>query len=139
MEHKQILEETYNKALVSGCKNCGLKKETQKQIEEIVSRSEANKGILTVLITLIAHKIAVPAQDIRYHQAQMKGGFSGRGIDTAIITPFMKEHSFPAMAESGWLTRSLEQPLPYDMDYPGKIRPENIKTAFLSIIIFWEW
>jgi DNA (cytosine-5)-methyltransferase 1 len=38
------------------------------------------------------------------------------------------------MAESGWLTRSLEQNMPYDEDYPGKISPKTLKNAFLSII-----
>lgn len=38
------------------------------------------------------------------------------------------------MAESGWLTRSLEQAHPYDLNYPGKIRPKSVKTAFLQVI-----
>ena len=38
------------------------------------------------------------------------------------------------MAESGWLTRSLEQKVPYDSDYPGAIKPATLKTAFLSAI-----
>ena len=46
----------------------------------------------------------------------------------------MKRVHFPAMAESGWLTRSLEQAHPYDLEYPGSIRPREIKTAFLSIV-----
>lgn len=103
-------------------------------IEAIVERSEANKGIVTVLVTLLTHKIVEPTQDIRYHQAQLENGFSGRNIDKAVITPFMKSVSFPAMAESGWLTRSLEQAHPYTLDYPGKITPANIKTAFLGIV-----
>ena len=73
-------------------------------------------------------------QDIRYHQAQQENGFAGRSIDKDIVTPFMKSVSFPAMAESGWLTRSLEQPHPYTLDYPGKIKPDAVKTAFLEII-----
>ena len=73
-------------------------------------------------------------KDIRYHQAQQKNGFAGRSIDKEVITPFMKSVSFPAMAESGWLTRSLEQPHPYTLDYPGKIKPDTVKRAFLEII-----
>lgn len=46
----------------------------------------------------------------------------------------MKSVDFPSMAESGWLTRSLEQSLPYNLDYPGKIKPKEIKKAFLEII-----
>ena len=89
---------------------------------------------MTVLITLLTHKIVDNKQDVRYHQAQLKNGFAGRGIDTEFITPFMKSVNFPAMSESGWLTRSLEQPHPYTLDYPGKIRPDTVKRAFLEII-----
>lgn len=63
----------------------------------------------------------------------MDSGYSGRGIDTRYITPFMKEMGFPAMAESGWLTRSLEQNLPYDFNYPGKIKTVILKSAFLYL------
>ncbi len=38
------------------------------------------------------------------------------------------------MAESGWLTRSLEQSHPYTLDYPGAITPQKIKMQFLEII-----
>jgi len=40
------------------------------------------------------------------------------------------------MAESGWLTRSLEQPYPYTLDYNGKISNTIVKNAFLNIIDF---
>jgi len=43
---------------------------------------------------------------------------------------------FPAMAESGWLTRSLEQKVPYDLNYSGAIRPDSLKSAFLQTIDF---
>jgi DNA (cytosine-5)-methyltransferase 1 len=38
------------------------------------------------------------------------------------------------MAESGWLTRSLEQPYPYTLNYNGKINNKTVKNAFLEII-----
>ena len=100
----------------------------------IIERQEGNKGVLAVLMTLLLKKIVTPEQDIRLHQDGMDGGFSGRGLDTRVVTPFMKAHNFPSMSESGWLTRSLEQGLPYDMDYPGSIRPAVVKGAFLSIV-----
>lgn len=56
-------------------------------------------------VTLIVYKILHPQQDIRNHQTQIKGGFSGRTIDTKYITPTLKELNLPSMAESGWLTR----------------------------------
>lgn len=136
-EHKDILIQVYDIALDATSKDdmsTSLDNEMKTNIESLVSRSEANKGIVTVLTTLLAHKMYDPSQDIRYHQAQLPNGFAGRTIDKAEVTPFMKSVSFPAMAESGWLTRSLEQPHPYDLSYPGKITPKTIKDAFLTII-----
>ena len=42
--------------------------------------------------------------------------------------------SFPFMSTTGWLTRSLEQPHPYTLDYPGKVKPPIIKSLFLQLI-----
>jgi DNA (cytosine-5)-methyltransferase 1 len=103
-------------------------------LELILKKSESAKGVLTVIITSLVHKIFYKSQDIRYHQANMENGYSGRSFDTAFITPFLKRKNFPAMAESGWLTRSLEQNRPYDKDYSGSIRPKELKDAFLDII-----
>ena len=66
----------------------------------------------------------------------MKNGFSGRSIDTKYITPTLKEIRLPSMAESGWLTRSLEQPYPYDKNYIGKISNVEVRNAFLSVVDF---
>lgn len=137
MNHKEVLEKIYNEALLETANNnyaTELPDEMAKKIELLVSRSEANRGLIAVLTTLLTHKIVNSNQDIRYHQAQQPNGFSGRSIDTEIVTPFMKTVSFPSMSESGWLTRSLEQPHPYTLDYPGKIRPDTVKNAFLEII-----
>lgn len=137
MNHREALETVYNEALTETANadyTTALPEEVATQIELLVSRSEANKGLIAVLTTLLTHKIIDAEQDIRYHQAQQENGFAGRSIDKDVITPFMKSVSFPAMAESGWLTRSLEQPHPYTLDYPGKIKPDTVKRAFLEII-----
>ena len=136
-EHSKILEDVYQLALTETALNdysTDLPIYLADYISLLVSRSEANKGLITVIITLLAHKIFDKNQDIRYHQAQLPNGFAGRGIDQANVTPFMKKVNFPAMAESGWLTRSLEQAHPYTLDYPGKISPLSVKEAFLHII-----
>lgn len=137
MTHTEVLQKVYDSALEEVAQqnfSTTLPEETANQISFLVSRSEASKGMMTVLITLFTHKIVNPEQDIRYHQAQLPNGFAGRGIDTEFVTPFLKSVSFPAMSESGWLTRSLEQPHPYTLDYPGKITPITIKTTFLQLI-----
>ncbi|MBW4535844.1 MAG: DNA cytosine methyltransferase [Pleurocapsa minor HA4230-MV1] len=135
MNHKQKLLDIYNKS--SDIKNT-LSNQLFIYIQTIAQNCTKQKGVYTVLITLLIHKIIEPTQDIRYHQSNLPGGFSGRTIDTQYITPTLKELGLPAMAESGWLTRSLEQPYPYNLDYNGKISNKIVKEAFLNIIDFVE-
>lgn len=109
---------------------------------EIINNMYSNKGVYTVLISLLFYKHLNPNQDIRLHQHNLhngnKTGFSGRSFDTNHITPILKQLNLPSMAESGWLTRSLEQNLPYDLNYPGKINNQALKHAFLQILHYVE-
>lgn len=105
-------------------------------LEMILAKSEAAKGVLTVILTSLVYKTFHPNQDIRNHQTSIENGYSGRTFDNRYITPFLKSVKFPAMAESGWLTRSLEQKVPYDSNYSGAIRPPELKSAFLKTIDF---
>lgn len=92
-----------------------------------------NVSPLTVLLTSLVKKSVNPKQDIRMHRAELPGGYSGRGLDTKTVTPFLAENGFPYMKSgSGWLTRSFEQSHPYDLSYPGKIAGTGIKKAFLE-------
>lgn len=129
----------YSKAMTvaSGKKRAvvvGLDTDIMQLLDIVVAHSESSKAVLTVLMTSVVYKICTPTQDIRLHQSSIEGGYSGRTFDTKYITPFLKAHSFPAMAESGWLTRSLEQKSPYDKNYKGAIKPKELKDAFLSIL-----
>lgn len=134
MNHKEKLLELYNKACSLKSDNIELDEILKKYIETIALNSITQKGVYTVLVTLAIHKLLFPIQDIRLHQEKMKNGFSGRTIDTKYITPTLKELNLPSMAESGWLTRSLEQPFPYTLDYQGHIQNPIVKKAFLQII-----
>ena len=97
--------------------------------------SGRQKAALAVTITLLLKKIISPEQDIRLHQSGMSGGFSGRTMDSSFVTPFLSKERFPCMQSgSGWLTRSFEQARPYNRNYPGKIRPPELKQAFLGIV-----
>lgn len=104
----------------------------------IIDKIYNQKGIFTVLVTLLFYKIYHPSQDIRRHTVKLSEGentgFSGRSFDTANITPVLKELGLPSMAESGWLTRTLEQKAIYDLNYPGEIKDKDVKTAFLNIL-----
>ena len=109
-----------------------------KKIDVIGNKINRQKGVYTVLITLSYYKLLNPTQDIRYHQKTLKNGFSGRSFDTRHVTPILKNKGFPSMSESGWLTRSLEQPFPYTLNYQGKISDVEVKKKFLEIIDFLE-
>lgn len=103
-------------------------------LKTITDSIDRNKGVYTVLTTLTVHKLLEPKQDIRFFQDKMKNGFSARTIDTKYITPTLKELGLLSMAESGWLTRSLEQPYPYTKDYKGEISGKGMKEAFLMVL-----
>lgn len=106
-----------------------------KYLENIVEYEESFKGVYTVLVTSLVYKCLHKEQDIRLHQANMKNVYSGRTFDTKYITPFLNQKKFlAATKESGWLTRSLEQNLPYTLEYPGKIGNKMIKHSFLEIL-----
>ncbi len=139
MSEQEILEGLYDLALAlyqhDDCFFPDMPDSYYQNCQTIVSLQERNKAVLAVLITLFVKKLHTPDQDIRQHQAQLDGGFSGRGLDGRVITPFLRERRFPYMQSgSGWLTRSLEQARPYDLDYPGRIQPASAKTAFLNLI-----
>jgi DNA (cytosine-5)-methyltransferase 1 len=134
MCYKKLLLSIQEDVLNNTYETEGIKESTLENIKIISEGCFSQKGVFTVIVTLSIYKIIHPEQDIRNHQTQIEGGFSGRTIDTQFITPTLKELKYPSMAESGWLTRSLEQPHPYLPDYPGKINGKGIKKAFLELV-----
>ncbi len=145
MNHQEKLLEIYKFVSKDLCKSKKFITESRKipkhileKINLIGANSSKQKGVYTVLVTLLTHKSLFPQQDVRFHQEHLPNGFSGRTIDTRYITPTLKSLGLPSMSESGWLTRSLEQPFPYIMEYQGKISGKGIKEAFLSILDFLE-
>jgi len=133
MNHKEKLLEIYKKSSdITDIDN--ISEKDAEYLETITASIASNKGVYTVLITLMVHKLLDPKQDIRYFQKKMKNGFSARSMDTKFITPTLKELGLLSMAESGWLTRSLEQPYPYILKYEGEISGKGMKEAFLRVI-----
>lgn len=132
----ELLNKAYQKAEnLAPTDLLGLPDDCIQDLRIIIQNAEKFKGVLSVTLTSIVYKVLYPSQDIRNHQEGMPNGYSGRTIDTKYVTPFFKK-KFPhyAMSESGWLTRSLEQPHPYDFNYPGKIKNVNVKKAFLTTL-----
>lgn len=134
MNHKEKLLEIYNNSFTID--DIILDDSILDFVNYVGKNIESQKGVFTVLITLGIHKLLHEEQDIRLHQDNMNGGFSGRSLDTKYITPTLKSLGLTSMSESGWLTRSLEQPYPYDKNYNGKISNTNVKKSFLEIVDF---
>jgi len=140
-EYLAVLEEIYKKAEVLLSNNDNLINSPNDLDPSVISNMDivANKvedylGINNVLTTSLLEKTVNPSQDIRKHQAKMEGGYSGRTIDTKYVAPFLKSKKLKSMVESGWLTRSLEQGYPYNLNYRGAIRNTKVKNAFLKIL-----
>lgn len=133
----QYLENIYGKATSLGELNIEpvLKGNQLRWIESIVEKEETLKGVYTVLISSLTYKSLYPSQDVRNHKIELTNGYSGRSFDTKYVTPFLKSKKFfGAMKESGWLTRSLEQAHPFNLNFPGKISNNDVKKAFLEIL-----
>jgi len=130
---EEILEKTYTEAEKFDFKK--LSNEQITWIKIIAGNCERQKAVVTALITSLVKKIETPSQDIRLHREEFNGGYSARVYDTKHITPFLKQ-KFPkiAMKESAWLTRSIEQPHPFYLNFPGKIKDKRVKEAFLRIL-----
>jgi len=130
----QLLEKCRDEATSANVNN-HIEKQAKDDLNIILANAESSKGVLAVVITSLVKKVLSPEQDVRLHQEKMKGGYSGRTLDTNSVTLFLKNNNFPAMASgSGWLTRSLEQSNPYTLDYKGAIRPDILKDAFLRTL-----
>lgn len=133
-----FLTELYNNAMsLVGSKEiitANLSQNERELLDIVLHYSEQAKAVLTVIVTSITYKSLHPKQDIRNHQASIVRGYSGRTFDSKHITPFMKKYKFPSMAESGWLTRALEQKVPYNKNYSGAITPKELKPVFLEIL-----
>jgi DNA (cytosine-5)-methyltransferase 1 len=133
----EIMESAYEQAKNKSLRSLlsGLSDESVQDLRVIAENAETQKAVLGVTLTSLVYKVYEPKQDIRKHQEGMKDGYSGRTFDTKFVTPFLKS-KFPhfAMAESAWLTRSLEQPRPFNLNFPGKIRNTVLKTAFLKTL-----
>lgn len=136
---RQILENFYNEVQSKELENLSddypLSSQQLEWVLNIVEKESTNKGVYTVLFTSLVYKDLNPNQDVRYHQVELENGYSGRSFDTKYITPFLKEKRLRgAMKESGWLTRSLEQKQPYNLEFSGAINNKMVKESFLRIL-----
>jgi len=131
-----FLKNTFTRAEKEQIPN--LDKHISKRLDIVIKNSESSKGVLAVLVTSLVKKALEPSQDVRNHQQGLQNGYSGRVLDTKVVTPFLRENHFPAMAESRWLNRILELKIPYTLSYQGAITPKSLKDAFLQTLDYVE-
>lgn len=131
-----LLEEIYNYCFTDEMYEDKFLNEEQLNLAKtIVDKEKTLKGVYTALVSSLTYKTLHPEQDVRLHKIEFEGGYSGRSYDTRYVTPFLKTKNFDGkMKESGWLTRSIEQASPFNLDFPGKISNSNVKRAFLEIL-----
>lgn len=130
---KNFLDDICKEAVNLADSDINISDTFKQYISEIIKNSENSKAVFTVIITSMVYKHFYPNQDVRNHQQSISNGYSGRTFDHHYITPYLRENKFPCMSESGWLTRSLEQKVPYNTEYTGAIKPKALKNAFLGI------
>lgn len=68
---------------------------TEKQmgyIKTLVDNAETQKSLIAVVMTSLLKKIVNPAQDVRLHRGEFESGYSGRTLDTSVVTPWLKNH-----------------------------------------------
>ena len=133
MDERSVLESTLQEAeSLDVPPDCGALND---HIQTIVDSQKI--AALAVVTTLLVKKTVDPYQDIRRHRVDMQGGFDGRGLDTRVITPFLRSNDFPYMKQkngSGWKTRSFDQPRPYNLEYPGKFGPQEAEDSRWHVI-----
>ncbi len=135
---EELLEKIYNS---ENSEFVIINDDDKSKIDVIVNNIDSQKAVATALITSLVKKVLDPHQDVRYHKVDFgkpewdKKGYSARTFDTHNITPWMKKRFRRwAMKESAWLTRSIEQPHPFTLNFPGHIKKKEVKKAFLEIL-----
>lgn len=135
MSDKYNLEEIFNNSKnIDDITN--MPQKVRDSITTVGKHCYEQRGVYTVLTALAYYKYLYPEQDIRYHQKKLPNGFSCRTFDYKYVTPVLNKLGLPAMAESGYLTRSLEQSHPYDKNYTGAIR--IVKQEFLEAVDYLQ-
>src|SRR5699024_9889952 len=75
--HYDVLEELYDQAQNITLEEIEITPEEKDLLQIIVDESEKRKGVYSVLITSLTHKIISPEQDVRLHQYNLENGYSG--------------------------------------------------------------
>lgn len=93
--YRQILDDAYSSAeqIQNVDETFTFSNEVKGYIETIVDKAENSKAVLAVIITLMAHKIVVPEDDIRYHQKDI-GNFREELLTRSLLLLLLKRKTF---------------------------------------------
>lgn len=100
-------------------------------VEKLSRLRHAARG---VALTLVAYKLAVPTQDIRYHKADQSGGFSARRIDTNVTVKFLQRNSLKYNVETHWLSQTFSFAGPYLRESVLKTSPAAAGHLMLFVL-----
>jgi DNA (cytosine-5)-methyltransferase 1 len=104
-------------------------------VKTIVNNKAANKYLFSIAVTCCLKKMVAPAQDIRIVQDRFVNGYSNRSLDQRHVTPFLKRHGYTHCEASGVESgRNLENPLPWNLDYPCNPRGRGNRESFLGLL-----
>ena len=107
-----------------------LSTEEQQVIKRCANTRHAARG---AVITLGIAKIVYPDQDIRLHKAEFDGGFSARGLDTAVTVPFLQSKGLPYNVETHWLSQTLSFAGPFIPELILKTVPKQAGPDLVEV------
>lgn len=102
--------------------------------DDAVELSVVKHAARGIALTLAAYKAIEPAQDIRLHKSDHKGGFSARSIDNAGTIPFLQANSLYYNVETHWLSQTFSFAGPYMSDLVLKTQPKAAGPLMLRVV-----
>lgn len=135
----EILEENYQTAIqiVEEQRLDTIPDEIKASVEPLINKIESDKSLIQVVITSLLKKKISPQQDIRLHMSKFENGYSARGLDTNITTPFFKKY-FPKYAnkETAFLTKATRSEIIWNSKEGKKLplRSKDLIDPFLNLI-----
>lgn len=139
MNPTELLEDIYVKALEKLINETSdeFSDDIKFSVDIFIERIDTDKSLIQVIITSLLKKIISPEQDIRYHMAKFTNGYSARGLDTKVTTPFFKKH-FPTYAnkETGFLTKATRAEIVWNLTEGKKLpfKSEQLIEPFLTLM-----
>jgi DNA (cytosine-5)-methyltransferase 1 len=133
-----LLEEGYQKAVeMAGQEEIEVSDDIRKSVDVFIENIDSDKSLVSVIVTSLLKKLITPDQDIRYHMAQMDNGYSARGLDTKVTSPFFNRHFTKyGSKETAFLTKATRSEIVWNLTEGKKLplRSKRLIKPFLETI-----